>query len=189
MQSYTVSPLTQRHRKKAHFEFPRHISHTKSKEGLLRGKICPTDSSNTTPVTTNRYSKTSEYLFHTNVSSFKKLSSPTKSKVILPRDISHHPGGVESTAAHAHHPHPFTKTSLPLHDHSCNHSIDLPEIPSSQAVKRLHSFTWKSSILGYGSPRSETVSLCLSSCLQVYDINLILLSVMLQPKCRVCQGN
>ena len=87
MQSYTVSllskrkvsPLTQRHRKKAHFEFPRHISHTKSKEGLLRGKICPTDSSNTTPVTTNRYSKTSEYLSHTNVSSvssFKKLSSP-----------------------------------------------------------------------------------------------------------------
>ena len=148
MQSYTdsllskrkVSPLTQRHRKKAHFEFPRHISHTKSKEGLLRGKICPTDSSNTTPVTTNRYSKTSEYLFHTNVlsvSSFKKLSS-TKSKVILPRDISHHPGGVESTAAHAHHPHPFTKTSLPLHDHSCNHSIDLAETPSSQAVTLFH---------------------------------------------------
>ena len=66
---------------------------------------------------------------------------PSKSshdKVILPRDISRHPGGIESTATHAHHPHPFTKTSLPLHDHSCNHSIDLAETPSSQAVTLFH---------------------------------------------------
>jgi len=38
----------------------RSISHTNSREGLLRGKIDPTDKRKTTPVTTKRYSKTSD---------------------------------------------------------------------------------------------------------------------------------
>ena len=39
---------------------PRIISHTNSRDGLLRGKMDPTDKRKTTPVTTKRYSKTSD---------------------------------------------------------------------------------------------------------------------------------
>lgn len=43
----------------------------------------------------------------------------------MPSCVSYNPRGVEGAASHAHHPHAFTKTCLPLHDDSGDHSIYL----------------------------------------------------------------
>lgn len=120
----------------------RGISHTNSSDGLLRGRISPMDNRITTPVTTNKYNKTSDEDSDTisrscaqhpcNIpdgqhhSESQQLSTVLYSRLRSPtRHISDDPRSVERAAAHAHHPHPFAKPCFSFHDHSGDHAIDL----------------------------------------------------------------